>query len=465
MQQWIEDYVKGCTVCQQNKILTHKAKNPLYWIPTTPNAQPFERIAMDLITGLPRKGDKDAILTIVDQGCSWAAIFLPCATTITGPQIAQLYLDHIYWWFGLPTKVISDRDPQFTLHFGTALMKKLGIQQNLSSAFHPQTDRLSKRKNQWVEEYLWIVTSLHPEDWTAWIAIALAVHNNWQNSTIRLSPNQVLLGYKPTLVPMDRIITTNETAESQIEMMIKWRQEAIQALNKVAKELPENLARFWIGDQVWLEATHLRLPFQTSKLNPKRYGPFWIQKVISPVAYWLELPVTWRIHNTFHVSLLSPYQETPKHGLNFSCPPLDLIDGEEEQEIEQILNHRTFGRQWKLQYLIKWKGFPKSDNKWVNPKHMHAPNLIQSYHKRNPLISIKSVHSLPEEIIPLQSTNTTWSLPPSPLISLNLSRMHYVDVVGHDNNEGLKVTDPQWLTTSSLKEKELRSWRGKGEKG
>lgn len=70
MQQWIEDYVKGCTVCQQNKILTHKAKNPLYWIPTTPNAQPFERIAMDLITGLPRKGDKDAILTIVDQGCS-----------------------------------------------------------------------------------------------------------------------------------------------------------------------------------------------------------------------------------------------------------------------------------------------------------------------------------------------------------------------------------------------------------
>ena len=111
MQQWIEDYIKGCAVCQQNKILTHKAKNPLYRIPTMLNTQPFERIAMDLSTGLPKKGDKDAILTIVDQGCSQVAIFLPCSTTITGPQIAQLYLDHVYRWFGLPNKIISDRDP------------------------------------------------------------------------------------------------------------------------------------------------------------------------------------------------------------------------------------------------------------------------------------------------------------------------------------------------------------------
>ena len=101
------------------------------------NAKPFQCVAMDLITGLPKRGDKDAILTIVDQGCSWAAVFLPCNMTITGPQIAQLYLDHIYKWFGLPDKVISDQDPCFTSHFGSALVKKLNIQLNLSTAFHP----------------------------------------------------------------------------------------------------------------------------------------------------------------------------------------------------------------------------------------------------------------------------------------------------------------------------------------
>jgi hypothetical protein len=80
-------------------------------------------------------------------------------------------------------------------HFGKALTMKLGIQQNLSMAFHPQTDGLSERKNQWVEQYLRLVTSAQPEDWTEWLTIATTAHNNRQNATTKLSPNQILLGY------------------------------------------------------------------------------------------------------------------------------------------------------------------------------------------------------------------------------------------------------------------------------
>ena len=109
---------------------------------------PFTQIAMDLITELPKSKGHDAILTIVNHGCSRGAIFLPCNTTITGPQIVQLYYKHVYPWFGLPTKVISDRDPRFTSHFGRSLAKELGIKWNLSTAIHPQTDGLTERKNQ-----------------------------------------------------------------------------------------------------------------------------------------------------------------------------------------------------------------------------------------------------------------------------------------------------------------------------
>jgi hypothetical protein len=166
MNQWIAKYIKGCATCQQNKILTHRRKVPLYQITTAPEARPFQQIAMDLITGLPRHREKDAILTIVDHGCFQAVVFIPCNTSITGIGIAQLYLEHVYKWFGIPTKIISDRDPRFTSHFGRALTQKLGIKQNLSSAFHPQTNGISKRKNQWVEQYLHLVTSIAPEDWT-----------------------------------------------------------------------------------------------------------------------------------------------------------------------------------------------------------------------------------------------------------------------------------------------------------
>jgi Integrase zinc binding domain len=66
---WIADYVKGCITCQQNKILTHHKKTPLYKITTPSNSQPFQQVAMDLIIGLPTKNGKDAILAIVDHSC------------------------------------------------------------------------------------------------------------------------------------------------------------------------------------------------------------------------------------------------------------------------------------------------------------------------------------------------------------------------------------------------------------
>jgi len=279
MKDWVANYIKGCATCQQNKILTHRAKIPLYRIGTTPNARPFENVALDLITGLPQCKNINAILTIIDQGCSRAAVFLPCSTTITGPQIARLYLDNVYRWFGLPAKLITDRDPRFTSHFGKALASKLGIQQNLSTAFHPQTDGLLERKNQWVEQYLRLVTSQHPQDWTEWLSIASAVHNNRKNATTGLSPNQILLGYDPLLHPAHVPTTTNQTAEDRITEMTTRHKEAIDALNRVAHNPTPIRDQYHAGDQVWLEATHLRLPYQTSKLNPKRYGPFVITEM------------------------------------------------------------------------------------------------------------------------------------------------------------------------------------------
>jgi RNase H-like domain found in reverse transcriptase/Integrase zinc binding domain len=139
---WITEYVKGCATCQQNKNLTHRIKTPLFHIPSTIDAKPFSHIAMDLIIGLPKSDGHDAILTIVDHGCSRGVIFLPCSTTITGAGVAKLYLENVFCWFGLPKKIISDRDPHFTSHFGKAITKALGITQNLSTAFHPRTDGL-----------------------------------------------------------------------------------------------------------------------------------------------------------------------------------------------------------------------------------------------------------------------------------------------------------------------------------
>ena len=119
-------------------------------------------------------------------------------------------------------------------------------------------------------------------------------------------------------------------------------------------------------------------------------GPFHISKVISPVAYQLVLPLSWGIHDVFHSSLLLPYQETMTHSPNFMQPPSDLIEGEEEFEVEAVINHRHHGRQRQLQYLIKWKGYPSSDNMWEAAENVHTDDLLKDYHQHHPLGSLKS---------------------------------------------------------------------------
>ena len=172
----------------------------------------------------------NAILTIVDHGSSRVAVFILCQTMITGPGIAQLYLQNVYPWYGIPSRIISDRDPRFMSHFGRALAKLLEIRQNLSTAFHPQTDGLSERKNQWIEQYLRIVTMTEPTKWSTWLPIAMAVHNNRRNATLGCSPNQVLIGFELQLSG-NKESTMNERANQRVDDMTRFQRLAIEAIN------------------------------------------------------------------------------------------------------------------------------------------------------------------------------------------------------------------------------------------
>jgi hypothetical protein len=168
----------------------------------------------------------------------------------------------------------------------------------------------------------------------------------------------------------------------RLQAIKEHRQTALEALqaaqNRMAKET--KYKPFKENDKVWLEGTHLKLPYETMKLAPRRYGLFEIIAKISDAAYRLRLPDNWKIHNVFHVSLLTPYNETPAHGLNFLEPPPDLVEGEPEWEIEQILGDRTYCR--KKQYLIRWKGYTPAYDLWQDELDIHALELLEAYKQK-----------------------------------------------------------------------------------
>jgi len=73
-----------------------------------------------------------------------AALFIPCKEAMTAEEMAGLIMQHIFPWFGLPLKFISDQDPKFTSRFIQGLCKTMDTTQNISMVYHPRMDGQSK---------------------------------------------------------------------------------------------------------------------------------------------------------------------------------------------------------------------------------------------------------------------------------------------------------------------------------
>jgi hypothetical protein len=381
----ITEYVKGCADCQRHKVNTRPTKAPLQPIYPKAETTPFETVALDFIVKLPISQGFDSILTITDQGCTKAAIFIPCNEDITAEETAALYIKHVFAHFGLPTKVISDRDPRFMSKFIQAACKVTGVKHAPSTAYHPRTDGQSERSNQWLETAIRFITDQKQKNWAPYLPIAQFAHNNWPSDTTRKSPFFLLMGFNPradwihATSPIPKVTLRLEQLK---EARIQARDAMIKAQQSWVKH--RDTPRYKEGDLVWLEGKNLRVNQPTAKLAPRRHGPFKITQVMSAVNYRLELPTQWSIHPVFHIDLLTPYKETIMHGPNFTRPTPELIDGEEEYSIEKILDSWHFGRRQRLQYLVKWEGYPDAENMWVDKDDVFADDKVREFKASNP---------------------------------------------------------------------------------
>ena len=379
----VRQYVRGCQTCQASKVNTHPTAPPITPHDVASNPFPFKQVSVDLVTDLPPAKGCDSILTIVDQGLTKAAFFLPTNKTASSAEIANLYHNAVYPNYGIPDAVISDRGLQFVSSFTRDLYSKSGIELKATTAYRPQSNGEAERVNQEIGTYLCMYCVEKPNDWSLYLADAQFAHNSRVHSTHGQTPFYLLHSYEPTAYPSD-VANTPSLAEERLEQLAANRDKAIIAHKRAQEAMiacKPGLAykKFEVGDKVWLDARNLHLK-TPHKLTPRRLGPFEVIEEISPVVYKLRLPKSWRIHDVFHASLLMPQVTTPEYRIPKESPLPELVDGESEFKVENILQHKFVGRKKEVRYLVQWRGYSRAESTWEPEEHLkNPPEVLEAY--------------------------------------------------------------------------------------
>ena len=342
--------------------------------------------------------------------------------TASALDIAKLFYNRVYSRFGLYDKIISDRGPQFASLFAKELGKLLGYSLSLSTAYHPQTDGETECVNQELEVYLRTFCQNDPFSWADHLSTAEFTHNHRPHSITNVSPFYLMYGYEPRPLPSIISKTLIPAAEDRIKELSEARKEAVAAHDLARKAMKERnsgkFVPFAKGDKVWLEARNLKCLYENEnrKFAPKWEGPFLISEVLSPVTYCLSIPLKWKIHNTFHASLLSPYHENDVHGPNYMRSPPDLIGTEEEYEVEAIITHRGSARNSRTSCIGK-------DTPWlkIHGNQRQTSNMRQTSSEHIRRLIPKP---FPPELEPSLSTAFTQTCPPltqSPMLAIFVS--------------------------------------------
>jgi hypothetical protein len=332
---------------------------------------------MDLITPLPKTPrGHDAIVVFVDK-LTKMVVYVPCTSTITAPQLAALFIERIVSQHGLPTTIVSDRDPRFTSKFWRATFSALGTKLAMSTAYHPETDGQTERANRTLEETLRAYVNERHSDWDLHLAVVALAHNSALHASTRYSPFFLNHGRHPRL-PSSFLSTSCPAASELVNTLheaLEGAKSNLAKAQRAQKHFADKRRRpctFAVGDKVLLSTANLnmRSPGQVRKLQPKWVGPFSILRSFG-TSFELELPAQYsRIHPVFHASVLRPYIDGTHRfpGREVLSRPLPILndDGEEEFEIDRILEKKVTGKgtRQKTLYLVKWKGYPDSDNTW-----------------------------------------------------------------------------------------------------
>jgi len=185
------------------------------------------------------------------------------------------------------------------------------------------------------------------EQWPEWLGIAEFAYNNKAHSSTKTSPFKANYGQDPRMGFKGRKKGKYAGTKKFIEKMKEIQEEAKAALGKAQADMKKyankkrsDIEEYKVGDLVMLSTKDLKYQMigrRTEKLTERFVGPYKVKKIVSTNVVELELPSTIKIHLVVNVSRICRYVEQVEGQRKEQLAPV-IIEGEEEWEVERILN-------------------------------------------------------------------------------------------------------------------------------
>ena len=355
LQKQTSIWVSNCPICNAAKTSHQGLLGTLMPIKLPPRQ--MSTICTDFITSFPMSTQgNNTVATITDPLTKWVSVLIG-KDTFSAKDWAEAYYRIAFVHWGLPEKIISDRDAKFTSEFWTELCSWAKVKLALTTAWHPQADGQSENTNKTLIHAL-RCTIGGRYDQSGWEDLILHVLYNMNTSisaSTGMTPWELRYGRKP------RSLLSVYESESQTTLSQKGARDYVHshetlideaksavALAQARMKIIHDRGRTGInlneGDLVNIKLAKgtdrgYHLLHNTTKLSFVKHGPYQIDKVIVPgLSFQVRLPDWLPIHPIISIEHLEPARRDPHNRLLPPTGPIHDENGVEKYIIDKVHN-------------------------------------------------------------------------------------------------------------------------------